>query len=256
MICRVINSFGLSALAKTTMLLGVVFFLSLFAEVALAQKRFSRTYPAGQDVKLELLNRTGTVVVEGWNRPEIQITATMEAPSADVRPQSLSGVILINLVRDNQGRDVGNVNFTIRVPYNSNVNIETLIGNLSVSNIRGAFVRAHISSEGDITLTNIRAIGVSAENNIGNIFFEGEIQTGGNYRFSSMRGDIGLNIPFTSSFKLVATAPSTRNIQLGSFANSNLGFMGDGRRVVGRHGDGSAMITVTNQRGGIKLIGR
>ena len=256
MICRVINSFGRSALAKTTMLLGVVFFLSLFAGDVSAQKRFSRTYPAGQDVKLELLNRTGLVVVEGWNRQEIQISATMEAPSADVRPQSLSGVILINLVRDNQGRDIGNVNFTIRVPYNSNVNIETIIGNLSITNVRGSFVRAHITSEGDITLTNINSTAVAAENGLGNIFFDGDIQEGGSYRFSSMRGDINLRIPFSSSFKLVATAPSTRSISLGSFANSNTNYLGDGRRIVGRWGDGGATVTITNQRGGIRLIGR
>ena len=115
MMCRVKNSFGLSALSKTTMLMGVVFFLSVFASESSAQKRFSRTYPAGQDVRLTLLNRTGTVTVVGWSRQEINITATMEAPAAVVVPQSLSGVILINLVRDNQGRDVGNVNFSIRV---------------------------------------------------------------------------------------------------------------------------------------------
>lgn len=236
--------------------MGVVFFLSVFAGDTSAQKKFSRTYPAGQDVRLQLMNRTGTVTVEGWDRQQINITATMEAPAANVVPQSLSGTILINLVRDNHGRDVGNVNFTIRVPYNSKVDIETIIGNLIVSNVRSALVRAHITSEGDITLLNIGSAYVAAENNLGNIFFDGEIQEGGTYRFTSMRGDIGLRIPFTSAFKLVATAPSTRSISLGSFANSNMNSFSDGRRVVGRYGDGSASITVTNQRGGIKLIGR
>lgn len=205
---------------------------------------------------MQLLNRTGTVVVEGWNRPEINITATMEAPAASVVPQSLSGVILVNLVRDNHGRDVGNVNFTIRVPYNSKVDIETVIGNLIVSNVRSGFVRAHISSEGDITLTNISSANVVAENGIGDIFFDGELQANGIYRFSSMRGNISLNIPFTSSFKLVATAPSTRSISLGQFANSNMNYLGDGRRVVGRFGEGAATVNITNQRGGIKMIAR
>lgn len=238
------------------MLLGVVFFFALFAGEAAAQKRFTRTYPAGQNVRLELTNRTGTVTVEGWNRQEINISATLEAPAATIVPQSLSGTILVNVLRDNQGKDVGNVNFLIRVPYSAVVDIETRIGNLIVTNIRSGRVRAHISSEGDITLTNIVATNVSAENTIGDIFFDGEIQENGNYRFSSMKGNINLRIPFTSSFRFVATAPSTRNISLGAFVNSNTNFLGDGRRVVGKTGDGSATLNVTNQRGTIGFLRR
>lgn len=237
--------------------MSVVFFFALSAGNVSAQKKFSKTYPAGQNVRLQLMNRTGTVTVEGWNRSDINISAELEAPAANIEPQNLSGTIVINLIHDNQGRnEVGNVNFMIRVPYYAMVDIETKIGNLSVSNIRSGLVRAKISSEGDITLTNIGAGAVSAENLIGDIFFDGEIQDGGNYRFASMRGNVSLRIPFTSSFRLVATAPSTRNISLGSFSNSNMSYLGDGRRVVGRFGEGSATLSVTNQQGSISFIRR
>jgi hypothetical protein len=243
--------------AKTTILLSVVFFFALFAGTASAQKKFSRSFTAGQNVRLQLLNRSGTVTVEGWNRSEINITAVLEAPAANIIPVILSGTIVVNLIRDNQGRnEVGNVNFTIRVPYSAMVDIETKIGNLSVSNVSGGLVRAHVSSEGDITLTNIGSSAVSAENLIGDIFFDGTIVQNGNYRFSSMRGNINLRIPLNSSFQLIATAPSTRNIALGSFANGNVNYLGDGRRVVGRFGDGSATLTVTNQRGTIAFLRR
>ena len=236
--------------------MAVVFFLSVCASESFAQKRFSRVYPAGQDIRLVLINKTGTVTVEGWNRQEVSINATMEAPAATIAPQSLSGVIDINLLRDNQGRDTGNVNFLIKVPFNSKVDIETRIGNLQVSNVRSGLVRAHITSEGDITLTNIYATAVSAENTMGDIFFDGEIQEDGKYRFSSMKGTINLRIPFTSSFRLVATAPSSRNINLGSFDSANLNRVSDGRRVIGTFGSGSATLTVTNQRGGIGFFSR
>jgi hypothetical protein len=239
--------------AMILLLAGVMF---LASNTAFGQRRFSRSFPAGQNVRLQLLNRSGTVTVEGWNRQEVSITATLDTPAATITPQLIEGTILINLVRDNQGREVGNVNFNVRVPHTSSVDIETLIGNLIVSNVRGGLVRAHISSEGDITLTNIVAFAVSAQNGIGNIFFDGEMVTGGNYRFASMRGDINLRIPFTSSFKLIATAPSTRNIALGSFSNGGMNYLGDGRRVVGKFGDGSSTLTVTNQRGSISFIRR
>lgn len=250
------NLFNFLARKKTTiLLLGVVFFFAPANEI-FAQKRFAKTYPASKNVNLKLINRTGTIIVEGWDRQEVRISADLESPAANIQPQNLSGTIYINLVKDNQGRgEVGNVNFQIKVPYASTVNIETMIGNLSVNNIGGSLVRAHISTDGDITLTNIGAANVSAENGIGNIFYDGEIQPGGIYRFTSTRGDINIRIPSDSSFRLVATAPSTRNISLGSFSNANLNF-GDGRRVYGKVGDGAASMTVTNQRGNISFLKR
>lgn len=239
--------------------LSVVFFFASSAAMpadVFAQKKFSKIYPASKNVRLQLTNRSGTVIVEGWDREEINISAYLEAPAANIEPQSLSGTIYINLVKDNQGRaEVGNVNFLIKVPYSASVDIETRMGNLNVSSVRGGLVRAHISTEGDITLTNISAGNVAAENGIGDIFYDGTIESGGNYRFTSTRGNINLRIPFNSSFKLVATAPSTRSITLGDFANSTMRF-GDGRRVIGQNGDGSAAISVTNQRGSISFIRR
>jgi len=247
---------SIAKMKTTILLLTVVFFFVSTAQV-FAQKTFSKKYPANNNVRLQLTNRMGTVTVEGWDKQEVRISASMEAPAAYIIPQTVNGTIYINLVKDNQGRNgVGSVNFLIKVPFSSSVDIETKMGNLNVSNVRGGLVRAHISSDGDITLTNIGASAVSAENGIGDIFFDGEIQSGGNYRFTSTRGNINLRIPFNSSFRLVATAPSTRNISLGAFSGGNMNFVGDGRRVVGKVNGGGATLTVTNQRGSIAFIRR
>src|SRR5687768_16698297 len=105
--------FGLLAYNKTTILLSVVFcFAALAAPDVCAQKRFSKSYPASKNVRLQLTNRSGTVTVEGWDKDQVSIAAYLEAPAANIVPQSLSGTILINIVKDNQGRnEVGNVNF-------------------------------------------------------------------------------------------------------------------------------------------------
>ncbi len=239
----------------TILFLTVVFFFVSGIEVS-AQKKFSKTYPASKNVRLQLTNRSGTITVEGWNKAEVSISATLEAPAANLNPQNLSGTIYINLVKENQGRnDVGSVNFTIKVPYSSSVDIETRMGDLRVSNIGGGLVRAKISSDGDITLTNISASNVDAGNGMGDIFFDGELKTEGIYRFTSMKGNINLRIPVNSSFRLVATAPSTRNIALGTFSNAGLNFT-DGRRVFGKIGDGSASLTITNHNGNIAFLRR
>ena len=255
MVLRSILEFRLIGPFKTTILMSVVFFFAGLATDVVAQKRFSRTYPAGSNVRLDLINRSGLVEVQGWDRREINVTATMEAPTANIVPQSTNGGVDINVLRDNHGRDIGSVNFLVRVPFNTVVAIETRIGNLSVSNVRSGFVRAYISSEGDITLTNISASSVSAENRLGDIFFDGELHLNGDYRFSSTSGRINVRIPFASSFKLVATAPSTRNITLGPFSNGE-NVWGDGRRVMGKFGTGSASVTATNKLGSIAFFGR
>jgi DUF4097 and DUF4098 domain-containing protein YvlB len=240
----------------TILLLSVVFFFVSAQTEVFGQKKFSKSYPATKNVRLELSNRSGTVTVEGWNKDEVRITAVLENSSTNIVPQNLSGRIVINLKKDNQGKDdVGYANFIIKVPYSSSVLIETMVGNLNVSNVNGGLVRANITTEGDINLLNISAASVSAENVTGDIVFDGEIQGGGTYRFTSTKGNINLRIPFRSSFRLVATAPSTRNISLGSFSSGGFRF-GDGRRVVGQMGDGSASLIVTNLRGNISFISR
>lgn len=249
---------GIAEIRTTIAFLTVVFLLLCSgATDTFAQKRFSKTYPAGKTVKFQILNRTGTITVEGWDREQVQISAYLEAPAATVEPQVSGSTIVINVVKDNQGKmGIGSVNFNVKVPYTSTVDIETMMGNLNVSNVKGNLVRAHISSEGDITLQNISASSVAAENVTGDIFFDGDIKSNGNYRFTSIKGVINLRIPFTSSFKLVATAPSTREISLGAFKAGVMNFIGDGRRVFGRFGEGAASLTVTNQRGSISFISR
>jgi len=258
MIFELKKLFGFLAKKKTTILwLSVVFFFVSSPFEISAQKKFSKSYPASKNVRLILTNRTGTVTVEGWDKPEVKISAFMETSATNIAPQNLSGTIQINLVKDNQGiNGVGSVNFIIKVPYFSSVNIETMMGNLNVTNVRGGHVRAHITTDGDITLTNISAENVVAENGMGDIFFDGEIHSGGTYRFTTTSGNINLHIPSNSSFRLVATAPSTRNISLGAFSGANMNFISNGRRVVGTVGDGSATMTVTSQRKGISFIRR
>jgi hypothetical protein len=244
------------SILKTALLLFLLV-IPYFDSIVVAQRKFSRTYPASKNIRLQLINRTGTITVEGWDKDAIQINADLESPPAIISPQNLTGTIVINVVKDNQGReDVGSVNFYIRMPHTASVSIETLIGNLNVSNISGGLVRAHVTSEGDIRLINISALSVSAENVMGDIFFDGDIKPGGTYRFSSISGVITLRIPFESSFRIVATAPSTRDISVDSLIDFGLRFVSEGRRVIGQVGGGDATINVINQRGRIVFLRR
>jgi hypothetical protein len=234
----------------------LVVLAALGCESAYSQQNVSKRYPAGKNVRVELKNISGTITVESWSRDEIKISATMEAPKAILSPRLVGEGLVIDVMGDNRGRgDVGDVNFKIQVPLNSSVDLETKRGNISVTNIRGGLVRAHVTSEGDIELTGISASQVLAQNTIGNIFFDGEFSRGGTYQFQSTKGDISIRIPADSAFRLVAAAP-TRKIALGEFWNNGFKTLGDGRKFVGDVGDGRSSVMVTTFQGSITFLRR
>jgi hypothetical protein len=216
----------------------------------------SKRYATSRNVRIELKNISGTITVESWNRDEIKLTAILESPRAIVSPRQTADALIVDVRADNRGHsDVGDVNFKLQVPVNSSVDLETMRGQITVSNIRGDFVRAHISSEGDISLSDINATQVYAQNTIGNIFFDGEFARGGTYWFQSNKGDITIHIPADSAFNLEAAAQN-KKIALGQFWNDGIKSLGDGRKYVGDVRDGRSRVKVTNFQGSISFIRR
>src|ERR1700752_1906323 len=91
-----------------------------------AQQQLSKRYPAGKNVRIELRNISGTIVVESWNKDEIRLTATIESKNAQVVPRQIDQNIVIDVMSDNRGKgDVGDVNFKLQVPVDSSVDLET-----------------------------------------------------------------------------------------------------------------------------------
>lgn len=234
---------------------GALLALGSLSFSANGQQQLSKRYPAGKNVRIELKNISGTIVVESWNKDEIRLSATIESKRAHVVPRQIDESLVVDVMSDNRGMgDVGDINFKLQVPVNSSVDLETRRGNISVANIRSGLVRAHVSSEGDIELTNVCASHVIAQNVIGNIFFDGEFSSGGTYEFKSNKGDITIRIPGNSAFRLVAASPA-RKIALGDFWNNGFKTQ-DGRKYVGDVGDGRSSVSVTNFSGQITFLRR
>ena len=228
--------------------------VSLSAGLAVnAQQQITKHYPGGKNLRVELRNISGTIVVESWNKNEIRLSATIESKNAHVEPRQVNDCLMVDVMGDNRGRgDIGDINFKVQVPPNSSVDVETRRGNISVANVRSGLVRAYVSSEGDITLTNISATHVVAQNVIGDIFFDGEFSSGGTYEFKSTKGNITIRIPGDSAFRLVAASP-TKQIKLNDFWNNGFKTQ-DGRKYVGDVGDGRSSVSVTNFSGSITFL--
>ena len=229
---------------------------ALSGTTAQAQQHVSKRYPAAKNVRIVLRNIFGTITVESWNRDEIKLSVTLDSPKANVSPRLTGDGLTIDVMADNPGRsDVGDVNFKLQVPINSSVDLETKRGQITVSNIRGDLVRAHVSLEGDIELIGISASQVYAQNTIGNIHFDGEFARKGNYHFQSGKGHITIRIPADSAFHLTAAAP-TKQIELGQFWNDKFKNLGGGRKFEGEVVDGRSRVMVTNFQGSITFMRR
>ena len=234
---------------------GAVLALMSLSFTVRAQHQLSKRYAASKNVRIQLKNISGTIVVESWKKDEIRISAWIESKKTSVVPRQIDESLVVDVMSDNRGMgDVGDINFKLQVPVNSSVDVETRRGNISVANIRSGLVRAHVSSEGVIELTNIVASHVVAHNVIGDIFFDGEFSSGGTYEFKSNKGNITIRIPGDSAFRLVAASP-TRKIALNDFWNNNFKTQ-DGRRYVGDVGDGRSSVSVTNFSGQITFLRR
>ena len=234
---------------------GALLALTSLSATGQAQQQMSKRYAAGKNVRIELRNISGTIVVESWNKDEIRLSATIESKGTHVTPRQINDSLVVDVMSENRGRgDVGDINFKLQVPVNSSVDLETKRGNISVANIRGGFVRAHVSLEGDIELTNINASQVFAQNVIGNIFFDGVFSPYGTYEFKSNKGDITIRIPGDSAFRLEA-ASQARKIALNDFWNKNFKSQ-DGRKVVGNVGDGRSNVSIINFSGQITFLRR
>lgn len=254
--CPRLEIIRIRSYSKAVLFAGFLVVAALSVSNAQAQQRLSKRYPVAKNVRVELKNISGTITVESWNRDEIKLTAEIESSKANVTPRQSREELIVDVLGDNRGRgDIGNINFRLQVPINSSVNLETKRGNITVTNIRGQLVRAHVSSEGDIELSGITAKDVFAQNTIGDIFFDGEFASGGTYRFQSGKGNINIRIPADSAFNLEAAAPN-KKIALGQFWNNGFKSLGDGRKYVGDVVDGRSKVIVTNFQGSITFLRR
>jgi len=89
---------------------GAVLALTSVSLTLHAQQKLSKRYPAGKNVRIELKNISGTIVVESWDKEEIRLSATMESKGAHVVPRQLDESLVVDVMSDNRGRsDVGDI---------------------------------------------------------------------------------------------------------------------------------------------------
>ena len=174
----------------------------------------THTYTVAQSTlpTLVINDDTGTVTIHtgGANSP-VTIQATKHFQSFGSAPTvqySQSGDTINASVQNpsNNFLSLGtnNVDFTVTVPSNANLQIHTATGSIDVSGVSGNMSLS--TATGSITAKQDALTGQSTlQSNTGDINFDGSIASTGNYQFSSDTGSVDVTLPSNASFHVDAT---------------------------------------------------
>jgi len=203
-------------------------FLVIVAISLQADDRFERVFPVSRNPRLMLTNYSGTISVKSWHNPEIKAICTKYSQNVEIDTESNGNkVTLATHVMDKLASpDKAKVDYQIYIPEESNVEIRSNLGSVTVEKIKGEVridvVDAAVKATGVAGYLNARSLGskldisessgiiqtmtisgdivfskrdsnnVTALSTLGNIVYEGDFMSGGKYNFSTNEGLISI----------------------------------------------------------------
>lgn len=197
-----------------------------------------------QSARLSLRGMKGPITITTVAKDEIRVKAESQTGQVKITDRQLDNFVQISVADDRAGL----VKFEVIVPPTCNLEIKCLDGAISIQDAIGS-VSAE-TTDGDITLKNLRCAQINACSTSGRIFFDGEILPKGNYSFQSFNNLIDLTVPAAAPFQLDGTA-FTADIDLGGFAVTD--FAPGSKQLSGIHRQGSARIYLMTHRGQIRF---
>jgi DUF4097 and DUF4098 domain-containing protein YvlB len=114
-----------------------------------AGRTISERRPADAQGSVEIVNVAGSVAVEGWDRPEVEVTGTAGDQVERVEVTGSGGMTSIHVVEHsgmNMGGD-GAANLIIRVPAKSRVSATLVSSNLKVTGLQGDLKLQSVSGD-------------------------------------------------------------------------------------------------------------
>ncbi|HWP42611.1 MAG TPA: DUF4097 family beta strand repeat-containing protein [Blastocatellia bacterium] len=230
------------------------FFLPLIALASLAinassyerHASFERTYTPRGPAHLTISNINGSIRVKAWNKKTIHVRA--KGPSSrSIEDHTFRNEISITVRR---ALRLDRVDFDVSVPAETSLSLKNVIGKIEIEGVHGHLTVNSFDS--DVRLVGIQSPSVDVKVTSGNVYFDGELQSGGIYSLQSMRGDIDVTIPSASSFSLNARAMS-ENINLGGFLPNMGGITRWAKGITGTYHQGGPRLTLTTYAGRILL---
>lgn len=184
--------------------------------------RIHRVLPAAGVKQLEVVNVSGSIAIEGWNKPSVDVKAVEYGADQDaidrthVAVSSSGSTVLVKTAYDNTGSIFGNrngaaVDYTIRVPKTISVSVTNVSGPTTLAGIGGDVDVNEISGRLDATLgrlsgtRHVRASAIS-----GRITIRIARNSSARVDASTISGPVSLFFPSESKQGVVGNAASGR----------------------------------------------
>ncbi len=197
-----------------------------------------------QSARFSLRGMKGPITITTAVKDEIKVKAESQTGQVKIADTQLDNFVQLSVADDRAGL----VKFEVVVPPTCNLEIKCLDGAISIQDAMGSISAE--TTDGDITLKNLRCAQVNACSTSGRIFFDGEILPKGNYSFQSFNNLIDLTVPAAAPFQLDGTA-FTADIDLGGFVVTN--FAPGSKQISGVHRQGNARLYLMTHRGQIRF---
>jgi DUF4097 and DUF4098 domain-containing protein YvlB len=176
--------------------LQTIIFLFMASALLLAQNKIERKFEIGSGSDIDIdLHTGGSIIVIGWDKELVELFADVDDDIEDYRIdfREHSSGLSIDVGYSGHGRHSGDVEITIRVPKKSNLELETVGGDISIDNIEGKIGGETMG--GEIELSNLKGkielTTMGGEIDVKNSNLDGELKTmGGNITFENVSGDV------------------------------------------------------------------
>ena len=176
--------------------LHITIFLFIAAGLLMAQEKIERKFEISSGSKVEIdLNTGGSINITGWEQELVQVTAEVEYDINDYRIdfKERSSRLSIDVSYAGRGRHSGDVEITVYVPRRTDLELETMGGDITIDNIEGEIDGETMG--GELDLSNLKGkielTTMGGDIDVRDSDLDGEVKTmGGDITFRDVSGDV------------------------------------------------------------------
>jgi DUF4097 and DUF4098 domain-containing protein YvlB len=258
--------------------------------------RFEKHFAVQNKPKITVRNSTGRIQVKAWSKNEVQVSWTNASGKVEVGTEQAGNRVEVETreIEDNVSADDCKTDFEITVPVESELNVRTDSGNVTVDSVHGDMTFDTVGAnlqlsdvagymvvktiDGSLVCTrcsgkleansisgNMQMIqpaldGVRVQTSSGNILFDGSFLSRGIYIMKNFSGTIEVHFSANDSFDVNATSLKGNVVNQASFKPDKHGSSRPaskwGQSLFGTMNEGHAKVELSSFSGTIKILKR
>ena len=202
------------------------------SSAAFAETKKEYSFKVGPNANISVDTQSGAISVRPGSSDQVLVTATLKSDNVEVdQQQNGNRIEIASHLLQGADEQSGQVDYELQIPPDATLNLRSSTGSLSaeglhgdltmegadavvnvgsmdnghvhVRTMRGAITLTDVSNghielssiSGDIHLKSVTGPLVRASSGSGRIFYDGDFGSGGEYKFTTHRGDIEALVP-------------------------------------------------------------